>query len=249
MTEPLLRDGETADGALGGALRMIQPAKGYRFSVDAFLLAGFAAEHPASRVVDLGCGSGVVGLSLLVRGGAQVLLGVDIQSEFVDRACRSAQLNGWESQAKFQQLDIRELPAVLPRASAELVVCNPPYRPVGEGRISPNPSVAVARHELELTLPDVFAAAFHLLGLGGTCCLIYPAYRLPILLGSCRDAGLEPERLRMGHPRLGEPAHLVLLRARKGNCEGVEVTAPLILHGPQGGAKYSDEARCLLGLS
>ena len=112
-----------------------------------------------------------------------------------------------------------------------------------------DPGESLRRNFRQWILPDVFAAAFHLLGLDGACCLIYPAYRLPILLGCCRDAGLEAERLRMVHPRVGEPAHLVMLRARKGNCEGIEVTSPLILHGPQGGEKYSYDARCLLGLS
>lgn len=245
----LVRDDETLDAALGGALRIIQPVNGYRFSVDALLLAGFASRIPAERIVDLGCGSGVVGLALLEKLNGGQLLGLDIQKEFAQRAARAAQLNGRNGQAQFQTLDIRSVPDALPGGGAELVVCNPPYRPVGAGRLSPNPSVAVARHELEVTLPDIFRAARHLLAMGGSCCLVYPAYRLGVLLASCREAGLVIGKLRMVHPRLGDPASLVLLRAVKGRYEEVEVASPLILHGPSGGEKYSEEARRILGLA
>jgi len=57
------------DQILRGRLELIQPVRGYRFSVDALLLAHFGAgilppAHEPAFVVDLGAGCGVVGLAL-----------------------------------------------------------------------------------------------------------------------------------------------------------------------------------------
>ncbi len=246
MNRPSVRPDETVDGALGGAVRVIQPARGYRFSVDAVFLARFAAEEPGERVLDLGCGCGVVALCLLALGGARSVVGLDIQPAMVDRARRSAALNGWDACARFLEGDLREVGrTVLGGERFPLVVANPPFQPAGRGRVSPDAAVALARHEVGCTLEDVVAAARRTLEPGGALCVVYPAARLPHLLASCRQQGLAPEVLWPVHPRAGEPASRVLLRARRGGRRDLEIRFPLIVHEP--GRRYSREAERLLG--
>jgi len=240
-----LRPDETPDAALGGAVRLIQPRKGYRFALDSVLLARFAAERPAGRALDLGCGCGVVSLCLLALGGAQEMVGVDIQGEMVERARRSAGWNGLAGRARFESLDLRQVRGRLPAQSFELVVSNPPYRPAAAGRLSPEPSAALARHEVACDLRDVAGAAAYLLGTGGEFCVVYPASRLANALAACRGARLEPKLLWPVHPRRGELATLVLLRCARGGGEGLELRSPLFLHVD--GARFSSEAERLLG--
>jgi len=246
VSRPLARPDETVDGALGGTVRVIQPARGYRFSVDAVFLARFAAEEPCGRALDLGCGCGVVALCLLALGGARCVVGLDIQPEMVDRARRSAVLNGWEARARFLEGDLREAGrAVLAGERFPLVVANPPFQPAGRGRVSPDAAVALARHEVACTLEDVVAAARRMLARGGALCVVYPAPRLPQLLASCRQHGLAPEVLWPVHPRAGDPASRFLLRARQGGKGDLEIRFPLIVHEP--GRRYSRQAERLLG--
>ena len=236
---------ETGDAALGGAVRLIQPRKGYRFSLDAVLLARFASERRVESALDLGCGCGVVGLCLLALQGASQVAGIDLQPEAVDRARRSAEWNGWTDRTDFRLGDLRRIRELYPAGSFPLVVSNPPYRPACSGRVSPDAGVAAARHEVAGTLTDVVSAAAWLLASGGQACLVYPASRLAALLSACRGAGLEPKVLRLAHPRPEAPASLALLRATKGAGEGLEIRPPLILHGS--GVRYSAEAEALLG--
>lgn len=215
------------------------------------LLARFAAEKPVARAADLGSGSGVVALCLLGLGAAGEVVGVELQEEMAERARRSAAWNGWAERARFLAGDLRGLGALLPAAAFPLVVSNPPYRPLASGRVSPEPSCAVARHEVACALADVTAAADYLLEPKGDFCVVYPAQRAAALLEGCRGAGLEPKVLRFVHPRAGELPSLVLLRCRKGGTEGLEVRWPLALHPPDGeggsGRRYSEEASALLG--
>ena len=111
-----------------------------------------------------------------------------------------------------------------------------------------DPSVAIARHEVRLTLAQNVAAAAHLLKSGGSYCTVYPSQRLDELLNACREHGLSPKVLRLIHPKLGAEASLALLRAEKGARGGLSVVSPLLLHPAEGdGRKYSEEASRLLG--
>ncbi|MDF1556424.1 MAG: methyltransferase [Deferrisomatales bacterium] len=239
--------GYTQDGAFGGAVTLVQPRDGYRFSLDALLLARFAAETQVSAVLDLGCGCGVVGLGVLALGGAERLEGVDIQEEMVRCARESARRSDLGARVTFQVADYREGLGAMVGDGFPLVVSNPPYRPPESGRVSPRPGVAVARHEVCGTVSDLTRAAAQALQSRGSFCVVYPAARLPALLGACAGSGLQPSSLRCVHPRAGQPASLVLLRCAKGGGGGLEVRAPLVLHG-EGDEKYTPEAATLLGL-
>ena len=237
--------GLTVDGALGNTVTLVQPRDGYRFSVDAVLLARFAAESRVSTVLDIGCGCGVVGLCILALGGAEQLVGVDLQEQMVACADRSAERSSLATRATFYSLDYRQLGEIAKPGSFPLVVTNPPYRPAATGRVSPNRSVALARHELSGDVEQLAHAAARALEAGGRFCAVYPAERLVSLMDACRRAGLEPRILRCVHPRREDKAGLVLLACRKGRAKGLEIRPPLILHGDA--EKYSAEATSLLG--
>lgn len=251
-TRPEAEERDTLDTALGGKVWVYQPRKGFRFSVDAILLARFAAEVEGKRVVDLGCGSGVVGFCMLRLSPGRTLLGLELQEEFVSRALRAVEPNDFIGKADFRCADLTQIDQLGKAGAADLVVSNPPYRQVGEGRLSPDPSVAIARHEVRATLKDVVAAAAHLLKKGGSFCAIYPAFRLDELIGECRSQGLCPHTLRTIHSTADGNATLALLRAEKGGKGAFSVAAPLILHPEMdrhkgNGDKYTQEAIRLLG--
>ena len=66
---------ETLDTLFGGRLKILQKREGYRFSIDALLLAHFAEPRPEDRVIDLGTGCGVIPLILIFRKKAEVSSG------------------------------------------------------------------------------------------------------------------------------------------------------------------------------
>ena len=59
-------DALTSDTLLRGRVRLIQPARGFRSSLDPVLLAAFA-RPPFGRFLDIGCGTGAVSFLLLAR--------------------------------------------------------------------------------------------------------------------------------------------------------------------------------------
>ena len=73
----------TRDSLFDGALVCCQHRAGYRFSLDAVLAAQFARPGSKARVLDLGCGSGVIGLIVCYRWQHRLarVCGLEIQPQ------------------------------------------------------------------------------------------------------------------------------------------------------------------------
>ena len=244
---PVLLPGETRDELHAGGVKIIQPRKGYRFSLDPLLLCAFAEIGSQVRVADLGTGSGIMPLLLAQAGKGRTFVGIELQAELADRARRSVVLNGLEERIRIICADVRELPAEFAAASFDAVVSNPPYRKPATGRVAPDAERGAARHELAGGLTDFLRSAVFLLHHGGRFSVIYLAERLAELLDEMRTFRLEPKRLRTVHSRTGEPAKLALVEGRKNARPGLTVEAPLIIYREGKGRDYTEEMEKIFG--
>jgi tRNA1(Val) A37 N6-methylase TrmN6 len=196
-------------------------------------------------VIDFCAGVGVIGLGALLRDPAATATLIELQPELAQLAERNARDNGLAARAEVRTLDLRRLDDG--GAQFDTALANPPYRTLDEGPASPERQIAVAQHELELTLPELIAQMRRVLVPGGRALVVYPAARAPALLAALEGASLRPLRLRCVHPRVGEPANRVLVAAHKGARGPLVIEPPLILR--HGDGSYSDEARIVLGES
>jgi tRNA1Val (adenine37-N6)-methyltransferase len=240
-----LKENESLDPICGGRLRVIQAKRGYRFSVDALLLASFVRLRPGEAAADLGAGSGILALILASRPEHPRVDALELQPEMADRARRSVSLNGLADRVRIHEGDVRRATSVLPASSFDLAVFNPPYRKVRSGRINVNREKALARHEIAATLEDFLAAASSLLKEGGRAYAIYPAVRAVGILAAMRVRGLEPKRLRMVHSRSDSEGEFVLVEGIRGGGEELEVLPPLFLYGD--GQRHSAEMERITG--
>jgi tRNA1Val (adenine37-N6)-methyltransferase len=113
--------GETIDPFMEGRLKIIQSKRGYRFSINALLLADFVTIRKHDIVVDLGTGCGVIPLSMLVTKPAKHIYCIEIQEALASQAMRNAKLNNLENRMSVIMGDIRNPP--LFASSANVVVC------------------------------------------------------------------------------------------------------------------------------
>lgn len=242
--EPEPHDPTTVDPFLGGLLRFHQPKHGYRFSVDAPLLAGFVEVRPDDLAADLGAGCGVVGILLAHFYPFRRLVAVEVQDELAGLARQNVQINGLESRIEVRHQDVAEFAAGEAAGSYDLVVSNPPFNKVGATRPSSHRQRAVARQEILLDPAGLFAAAARLLRQGGRMGLVHRPWRWPELRRLMEQQGLQPSRVRQVLPREGEDANLVLVEAVKGGPEVLPEMEPLVLFRRPG--LYAAEAEALL---
>lgn len=241
------------EAAVPGAwqLSIAQGTAGYRFSLDAFLLADFVSACTPQPLLDLGAGCGVIALFLARRFPKAFIVGLELQNALVADARQNVVDNCLTQRVALLQADIRQSRNMFPPEAFGTVVSNPPYRVVGRGRVNPNPSKAIARHELSLTLAQWVEACRHLLPKGGLLTLIYHPSRLAELCAQLQTAHLQPRRLRLVHSTLQTPATMVLLEAVKDGGDALTVLPPLIIYETPG--TYTPEmqaifaGRCLDG--
>src|SRR5947207_14630299 len=145
---------ETVDALCDEKLRLYQSRRGYRFSLDAVLLAYFATPRRGDNVADLGTGNGVIALMLAYLDPSLKITGIEIQTGMAECACRNVRLNSLDERVKMIEGDVRMIEAIAEPESHHAVVCNSPYRKPNSGRGTAAEATTIARQETTGTLHD-----------------------------------------------------------------------------------------------
>ncbi len=235
-------DGETLDAFYHGRIHILQARRGYRFAVDAPLLADFIRTEPGDEALELGAGNGVISLLLSVKPVRRIVA-VEIQAGPAALARRNVELNGLGGRIEIARADLRTF---RPGRVFDLIFSNPPYIRKATGFLSASAEKSAAKHEIHGDIGDILRKTAEWLAPGGRACFVYPEKRRADLLKAAGESGLEPSRLRFVQPRNGEPANLFLIElvhAGRGPACGPEVMPPLVLFGPDG--KYTAAAEAV----
>jgi len=231
----------TSDSFFNGNIRVKQDPSGYRFSLDAVLLAHHIKPRAGQRVLDLGTGCGIIALILAYRNPAIKVCGIEVQKELYELAVSNVQANGLQDRISIVCKDMKLLTADIISGLVDIVVCNPPYRKAATGRINPDPQRAVARHEIMTTLRDVILTAGRMLRIAGRFVTIHTAERMVELLVQMKSNRIEPKVIRTIHSTEHAEAKMVLVEGVKQGVAGATIQAPLVLYDKDG--EYSREVR------
>jgi len=187
---------ETLDRFYHGRILVYQPRKGYRFAVDAPLLAGFIHLYPDEWACELGTGSGIISLLLSIHffGG---IVAVEIQEKLAHLAKKNVQINNLEEKIFVVCADIMNFSS---RRKFEVVFSNPPYFRRGQGRMSPTREKAIAKYEIKCDMMGITTKTSELLCSKGRAYFIYPVQRQEELARALERAGLKLNRLRYVYP-------------------------------------------------
>ena len=177
------------------------------------------------RVMDIGCGTGVIAVLGAAYTGA-AFTGIDVQAPLVELAARSAAMNGQD--IRFETLDVREAPAHFGHGSFTAAVLNPPYFSSDTG--APEGARAVSRHADAGLTDAMLRAAFLLLKNGGKLFLCYPCAGLAEILCRLRENRLSPKRMRLVAGSRDAAPYLALIEAKKYAKPGLLMEPILFLH-------------------
>lgn len=147
---------------------------GMKVSMDAVMLGAWTGVTPSvNRVLDIGCGSGILSLMLAQRLASLntefKILGLDINEDAVTQSNFNALQSPWSMQLSFKHQDISSWQT---SAKFDLIICNPPYFSNHLG--STNSKRHIARHNDELSFPQLLSQAYALLSDSGEFNVILP---------------------------------------------------------------------------
>ncbi len=206
----------------------------HTFGTDAVLLADFASPHKNDIVCDMGTGCGIIPMLLFRNGMGKHITGIEIQENGYKQALESVRLSNAGDKVKIINGDIRDIKALLPHGTFNVVIMNPPYKAFNGGIESKGESQRIARHEVTCSVDDVTKAAAHLLNFGGRVCLCNRPERLADTIVSMRKNSLEPKRLRFVSKKSDTAPWLFMIEGKKGAKPFMQVEAPLALYDDNG---------------
>ncbi len=238
----------TEDGFLNGALRILQPEKGYRAGIDAVFLAASIPCGKGEPVFEAGMGTGVAALCLAHRVPGVQITGIEVTARYALLAEENANRNECGAGIKVIHADIKEAlrrgSALLPAASSMAhAFANPPY--FEEGKSTPSPvALKAGAHSFGPEDLDLWVKVMHgLIASRGTLTLIYRAEALARVLatfeGRFGDITVAPL-----FPRAELAATRVIVQGVKGSRAALQLLPGLILHGDDG--KFTPAAEAIL---
>lgn len=211
---------------LNNGYKLIQKKDGFRFSVDAVILSDFFSPTKKGKILDIGCGNGIIPILLYSKGKGEDITGVEIQEENCELALKNVKLNNLEDYIKIENDDVKEYP----KGNAfDYIISNPPYMEVDGKKQNILSCKSIARHELTLNLYDLIRNAKRLLKPMGSITLVHRSYRFTDISRILEDCGFSLKRVRFVYYSKDRNSNLVLVEAFKGKKCKLEIEPPLFL--------------------
>lgn len=240
----MIRIDECLDDLQNG-LFIIQKKDGFKFGVDAVLLADFAKTAKSVNTLDLCTGTGIVPLLLTEKTDTLNIFGLEIQKDIAEMAARSIEYNNLDDRVHITEGDLKNAADIYGKGRFDKITCNPPYMKCGAGLQNDADTKSVSRHEILCTLDDVLRVSRELLISKGRFFMVHRASRLADILCTMRKYGIEPKRLRLIHPSPEKAPNLVLVEGMKDGGEELKILPSLYVYGSDG--NYSDEINMIYG--
>lgn len=238
--EVILKDNERIDDLQLNNLKIIQNKDGFCFGIDAVLLSDFAKEIPTnSKILDLGTGTGILGILLCAKTKLSKIYGIDIQKDVCDMASRSIKLNNLENRFEIINKNIKDLKDIFEENSFDAIVSNPPYKKDNSGIKNESKTKLISRHEITASLENFVSISSKLLKNNGSIYMVHRPERLSDLFFLLKKYNLEPKKLRFVQSYFDSKPKLILVKATKNAKSFLNVEQPLIIYNKDG--SYTDE--------
>ncbi len=199
---------ETQDAFYHGRILVSQKKEGYRFAVDAPLLADFIHTRETDRCLELGTGCGIVSLLLSIKPFRHITA-LEIQESLADLASRNVRRNKLAKKIRVIHTDFYEY---RPSRRFDVVFSNPPYIKAQAGQRSAVEEKWVAKHEVKCDILGIMQKTAALLKKKGRAYFIFTAKRIPDFTRAVEKAGLAVQTRRLVYPHRGGRPNFLLAR-------------------------------------
>lgn len=235
-----LLENERIDDLELNNLKIIQNEKGFCFGIDSILLSDYAKNIKAgSKVIDIGTGTGIIGILLCSKSKLKSITGIEIQKDVAAMARRSIRLNNLEEKFDVLNINIKDVFEYIDPNTIDCIVTNPPYMKLNSGAQNIEPQKLISRHEIECNLEDIVKISYKLLKSKAEFYMVHRAERLVDIMYTLRKNKLEPKQIRFVHSKLNREPNLVLIKCVKDGGNALKIDKPLIIYNDDG--TYTDE--------
>lgn len=201
----------------------------FKYTTDALILSSFV--KASNRIIDLGCGNGILSLRLAERFNE--IHAIDINSNVLSIFKESIKVNKLENKIKIKKRNIFDLKDDFETNYFDAVVFNPPY--YNYENIKFNNMTAKHFFDIEESLSIIN----YLLKNSAYLYIIYPSYRLAELIYKINLKGLKVKHIINIHGNTKKEAKNSIIIARKQANFGNDFRDFYIKNGEE----YTDEMK------
>lgn len=223
-------------------INIVQNTQMFNFSLDSILLPNFVTLNKnIKNILDIGCGNAPIPLILSTKTDANIV-GVEIQKEVYDLAVESVNINKLEDRIQIINDDINEYAKQFDREVFDVITCNPPFFKVTENsNFKKDIYKTLARHEIKLTLSQVFKISRKLLKNNGVIAIVHRPERLVEILEEMKKNNIEPKKIQFVYPKKHMEANILLIEGKKNGNPGLKILPPIYTHNEDG--EYTEQVK------
>ena len=185
---------------------IIQDHAAMKVGTDSVLLGAWASHPNPLRILDIGCGTGLLSLMLAQRYSEANILGVDIEAGAIQDAQLNVMQSKWTDRIRLVHENFFDLKN---EVAFDLIISNPPFFPTDTP--SPKESRALARSGKNFNLMEWMAEAKKRLAPDGRIALILPIDQRTNLEQSMKECTLFLHRICFIRPTLSKSIHRILV--------------------------------------
>lgn len=220
--------------------KIIQKKDGFKFGIDAVLLANYVKYKKNAKVADLGTGTGIIPILIRAKSSVQKIYAIEIQEKIADMAKRSIKMNGFEKEIEVLNINLKQASNYIEKDTLDIITTNPPYMK-SDKLLSSNDMMMISRNEIYCSISDVMKVSSDLLKSNGKMYMVHRPSRLADIIFESRKNNLELKQMRMIHPSVNKAANMVLLQFTKNAKPEIKIQEPLYVHNIDG--TYTDEVK------
>lgn len=241
-----LKENERIDDLEFKNLKIIQNKNGFCFGIDSVLLSDFSKNiKKDSKVLDLGTGTGIISILLCGKTNLREIIGVEVQKEVYNMACRSAKLNDIEDKFKLINENVLNLENIFENGYFDVIVTNPPYKKQNTGITNEDNRKLISRHEILANLEDFIRVSNKMLKDKGEFYMVHRPERMVDIFALMRKYKIEPKEVRLVFSNEKNPPKMVLIKGIKNGGEYLKFRENLYIYKEDG--SYTDEILKIYG--
>jgi len=208
-------------------LKIFQYVSGFKFSLDSILLAEYVKiTKKTKNILDLCTGNAAIPMILSTKTKANIDC-FEIQEIIYELADKSVKYNKLENQINIYNDDIKNVDNYILGKKYDIITCNPPYFKVdNDDQINIVNELAIARHEIKITLNDIFNIASSHLDDKGEFYLVHRVSRLDEIIILGNKYNLNVKNVELIKTKETNSPYIVLVRCIKNSKLGIKINNP-----------------------
>lgn len=202
---------------------LYQPTSGYCYNSDSIFLYDFISSFkPKGRLLDVGCGVGIISLLLSRDFDIETSI-IDKQQKMLDYAKHNFAINDLEVQSYLGDFTLWETDEKF-----DYIISNPPFYDSNVQQ-SENTHLNIARYAHHLPIDDFIPKVKKLLKPRGYFIFCYDAKQVDLLLHHLTSSGITVETMQFVHSKIDRESKLVMIAARMGSKSMTKILPPFVV--------------------